>query len=393
VPEELTLKDVARRAGVTAPTLKRWAEGGVIPGYDGTWTPATAAHARIVARLRARGHSLRAIREAGEAGRLAFAYTEDLFPREAGPYTIDDAVRETGLEAALIERIYGAAGFSAWQLDRLNDDDLQLLRYISAVLAAGFPLVAFLQLVRVYGQALAQIADAEVRLFHLYVHEPLMRDGVPGMEMAEEMEGLARELLPLSSPIMDAMHQRFLAHFVEQDVVGHMEMDVDGALDLGRLRVCIAFADLAGYTRLTEELGDEMAVGAVERFVEAVANTLPEDARIVKTIGDEVMVVSSDGGALVDWAVGFQELVQDERPLPRIGLHFGEVVYRDGDYYGREVNLSARVVARAAGGEVLVTRPVVDAAGPHLDFQLIGEVKLKGFSHTTELFLATMAQE
>ena len=71
---------------------------------------------------------------------------------------------------------------------------------------------------RVYGQALAQIADAEVRLFHLYVHEPLMRDGVPGLEMAEEMEGLARELLPLASPIMDHVHQRFLQHFVEQDV-------------------------------------------------------------------------------------------------------------------------------------------------------------------------------
>jgi adenylate cyclase len=393
VTGELTLTGVARRAGVTPSTLKRWAESGVIPGYDGEWTPAAAAHARIVARLRERGHSLKAIRAAGAAGRLAFAYTEDLFPREAGPYSLDDAVKETGLEPALIERIYGAAGFSSAQLERLTDDDLQLLRYIAAVLAAGFPLVAFLQLVRVYGQALAQIADAEVRLFHLYVHEPLMRDGVPGMEMAEEMEGLARELLPLASPIMDAMHQRFLAHFVEQDVVGHMEMDLDGALDLGRLRVAIAFADLAGYTRLTEELGDELAVDAVERFVEAVENTLPDDARIVKTIGDEVMIVGSDAGGLVDWAVGFQALVRDERPLPRIGMHFGEVVYRDGDYFGREVNLSARVVARAAGGEVLVTRPVVGAAGNHLDFELIGEVKLKGFSEMTELFLATMGEE
>ncbi len=82
-------------------------------------------------------------------------------------------------------------GFSATATERLSDDDLEMLRYVADVLAAGFPLVAFLQLVRVYGQALAQIADAEVRLFHLYVHEPLMRDGVPGLEIAEEMEGLA----------------------------------------------------------------------------------------------------------------------------------------------------------------------------------------------------------
>ena len=62
---------------------------------------------------------------------------------------------------------------------------------MAAVLDAGFPLVALLQLVRVYAQSIRKIAEAEVRLFHLYVHEPLIRDGVPALEMAEEMEGLA----------------------------------------------------------------------------------------------------------------------------------------------------------------------------------------------------------
>jgi adenylate cyclase len=71
----------------------------------------------------------------------------------------------------------------------------------------------------------------------------------------------------------------------------------------------------------------------------------------------------------------------------------GECVYRDGDYYGREVNLAARVAARAAGGEVLVTRPVVDAAGGHLEFERIGEVRLKGFAEPTELFTASLADE
>src|SRR5207248_6309334 len=111
-----------------------------------------------------------------------------------------------------------------------------------------------------------------------------------------------------------------------------------------------------------EEAGEEEAVGAVERFVENVEHTLPDDARVIKTIGDEVMIVGSDPAALTDWAVGFQAL-HHERPLPRIGIHYGETLYRDGDYYGREVNLAARVAARAAGGEVIVTRPVVEASG------------------------------
>jgi adenylate cyclase len=180
-----------------------------------------------------------------------------------------------------------------------------------------------------------------------------------------------------------------MAYFVEQDVIGHMETDPAGeALELGRVRVAIAFADLAGYTRLTEEAGEEEAVDAVERFIEDVEVTLPEGARVIKTIGDEVMIVGSDASALVDWGVGFQSMVADRRPLPRIGLHYGLTLYRDGDYYGREVNQASRVAARAAGGEVVVTRDVVDLAGPHLEFERIGEVRLKGFDHATELFLA-----
>ena len=176
------------------------------------------------------------------------------------------------------------------------------------MLDAGLPLVAFLQLVRVYGQALAQIADAEVKLFHLYVHEPMIRDGAPVLDIAEELSDLASELLPLAGPIMDSVHQRLLQHFLEQDVVGHLELVADDAA-LGRVRVAIAFADLAGYTRLTEEVGEEEALEVVERFVELVGETLPDDARVIKTIGDEVMVVGTDASALADWAVGLVELL------------------------------------------------------------------------------------
>jgi len=385
---EPTLAEVARRLDVDPGTLRRWTRERIVPLRDGRWTPAAIALARIVARLRKRGHTLAEVRRAAHSGRLAFGYMEDLFPPPADVVSLQRAARETGLEPALIRRIWSSGGFSPSSLEEgVSEHDVQLLRYMAAVLSAGFPLVAFLQLVRVYGQALARIADAEVKLFHLFVHEPLIRDGVEGLQIAEEMEGLASELLPLAAPIMDHVHQRWLQHFIEQDVVGHLELEIDGESDLGRLRVGIAFADLAGYTRLTEEAGEEEALGVVERFVAAVSDTLPEDARVIKTIGDEVMVVGSDPSALVDWAVGFQ-LLHGERPLPRIGVHAGGALYRDGDYYGRAVNLASRVGARAAGGEVLVTRPVVEAADGHLDFEHIGEVRLKGFSEATELFLA-----
>ena len=384
----LSFQEAAERVGVATTTLRRWVRDGLVAPYDGSWSAAAVSHARIVARLRERGHSLQDIRQASDEGRLAFGYVEELFDAGEDVYTLEETARETGLEPALIERVLAALGTVPAHADRISAGDLRLLRYVATVLEAGLPLVALLQLLRVYGQAMARVADAEVRLFHLHVHEPLIRSGATGLETADEMVELTRRLLPLAAPVMDHVHQRYLQHFVEQDVVGHMESDLgDDSIDLGRMRVAIAFADLAGYTRLTEEAGELEAVDAVERFVEAVESSLPDDARVIKTIGDEVMIVGSDPSALIEWAVAFQA-GQEDRTLARIAIHYGNALYREGDYYGRDVNIASRVAARAGGGEVLVTRPVVERAGRDLEFDRIAEIRLKGFTESTELFIA-----
>ncbi|HTB69529.1 MAG TPA: adenylate cyclase regulatory domain-containing protein [Solirubrobacteraceae bacterium] len=388
---EPTLAQVAARAGVSPATVRRWIAMGLVPGYEGRWTPAAVAYVRVVARLRARGHTLAEIRHASEAGQLAVGPIEDLLGGPEGRYTIREAARASGLEAALIKRILAAIGLGSPPPELLSDEDLEMLRYVATVLEAGLPSDAFLQLARVYGQAIAQIAEAEVRLIHLYVHEPLMRAGMPNVEIAEEMEGLARELIPFVVPLLRYTHDRLLGHFVEQDVIGHMESALaESSSEAGRVRVAIVFADLAGYARLTIERGDEEALAAVERFVEQVEQTLPTDARVIKMLGDEVMVVGPDAGGLVRWAVGLGAARAGDPPA-RIGMHYGDALYRDGDYYGREINQAARVVARAGGGEVLVTRPVVDVAAglDGVRFERIGEVGLKGFSEPTELFIAS----
>ena len=392
----MTLAQAAERVGVRPATLRRWVDRGLIPEYAGEWNRAAIGTARVVARMRERGHSLADIARATEEGRLAFGFLEELFPSDRARVSVPEAAEATGLEEALVRRLVSGLGMSSEQSDSVTEDEVQLLRYVEAVLASGFPLVALLQLVRVYGQAMARIADAEVRLFHLYVHEPLMRSGSSGVETAEQMHAISREVLPLAGPVLDHIHQRYLQHFIEQDVVGHMEVDLEGGtIDLGRMRVAIAFADLSGYTRLTEEEGELTAVDAVERFLDAIEATLPDEARVIKTIGDEAMIVGSDPTKLTDWAVGFQSL-HTERPLPRIAIHYGVALYRDGDYYGREVNIASRVAARSAAGEVLVTRPVVVAAAgssPHLEFDAIGEVKLKGFTEPTEILIARQRAE
>jgi len=387
--ETISLSEAARRSGVSAATLKRWAGEKVVPVKRGRWTPAAAAQARVVARMRERGHSLEELKKAGGEGRLAHGFVEDIFPRPEQTVTVEEAAEETGLEQELIERLLVILGTPIERERTLTVEDLEAVRRCAQVLEAGFPLVAFLQLVRVYVQSLRRIADAEVRLFHLYVHEPMIRDGVPELEMAEEMGELAAGILPFATPLFEYLHTRYLRFFNEQDVVGHMESEFGSeARDLGRLPVTLCFIDLAGFTRYTEEEGDEEALDMVERFVETVEATLPPEATIVKTIGDEVMVVSPDARSLTEWAVGFLAFFQ-ERPQPRVGIHYGEAVYRDGDYFGTGVNLTHRVVTRALGGEVLVTDRVAASlqGSEYLECEPIGEVELKGFPTPTPLFI------
>src|SRR5689334_6065115 len=102
-----SLTDVARALSISPATLRRWVAEGLVPLRDGEWTPAALAQARIIARMRARGHELEQLRAAAKEGRLAYGYLEDLFPdHSAGTCTLDDAASATGLEPELIRRLW-----------------------------------------------------------------------------------------------------------------------------------------------------------------------------------------------------------------------------------------------------------------------------------------------
>jgi len=388
--EPISLAEAARRSGVPASTLKRWAAQRIIDASGG-WTAGAASQARVVARMRDRGHSLREIRSAVRDGRLAFGSVEELLPAPQRHHTRAEAAAMVGIEEELVERVMTLLGTPMAMTDRISDEDVEALRRMAAALDNGFPLIALLQLVRVFAQAGRRIAEAEVRLFHLFVHEPMIRDGVPPLEMAAQMERMASELLPAVAPVLGYIHGRYLRFYMEQDVVGHMEADLPLTRSHpDRVSMAFCFVDLTGFTRFTEEEGDEQALDLVERFTETVEATLPADATVVKTIGDEVMIVSSEPRMLAEWAVGLLTMF-DERPRPRVAIHWGDAVYRDGDYFGGDVNLAHRVVTRALAGEVLVTRAAVAVIGesPHLDLEPIGEVALKGLPEPTDLYLAT----
>ena len=104
----MSLADAARELDVSPATLRRWAQDGLVPLPDGEWTRGSLAHARIVSRLRARGHSMDEIREASRSGRLAYGFMEDLFPPRSPTYSLEEAAEACGLEPALLERIWSA---------------------------------------------------------------------------------------------------------------------------------------------------------------------------------------------------------------------------------------------------------------------------------------------
>lgn len=386
--ERISLNEAARRAGVSPATLTRWADEKVVPVRKGRWTAAAAAQARIVARMRERGHSLDELKEAGKEGKLSFGVAEDIFMDTSERFTLEEASEEIGLPVEVIVRIMTVLGTPVEREPTLSGRDVEAFKLVGEVAEAGLPVEALLQLTRVYAQAVRRIADAEVRLFHLFVHEPMIRDGLTEIEMAEELGDLARRSSPTAVPLFSYLHDRYVSYFLEQDVVGHMESDFGGDTNLDQVRTTLCFIDLTGFTKFTEQEGDSTAFSVIEQFTETVEATLPADASIVKTIGDEVMVVSPDPVSLTEWSVGFLALFTD-RPKPRAGIHHGAVVFRDGDYFGSQVNLAHRVVNRALGGEVLITDAVASSIAEHPDLETdpIGEVDLKGFPVPTPLFL------
>ncbi len=159
-----------------------------------------------------------------------------------------------------------------------------------------------------------------------------------------------------------------------------------------RIQATIAFVDMAGFTAITEAQGDEDAADLANMFAEITRSALAPGDRLVKTIGDAVLVTSADAAAGLSLIERLWTAAAAEPRLPtlRAGLHHGEAIERDGDVFGAAVNLAARVAAEAHAAEVLGTLPIAEAARdlgiPVID---IGEVALKNVRRTT--FLYSMA--
>jgi adenylate cyclase len=241
-----------------------------------------------------------------------------------------------------------------------------------------------LEVARVMGETMARVADCVREL----VGEAFSDGGASEHELGLAYADIARQLTPELGPILEYILHAHLIEQVRNDVVVRAE-EASGQSVPGSREVTVAFADLVGYTRLGTQV-DTAELGAVARRLGVLAHEAARPpVRLVKTLGDGVMLVSPDPVALIGAVLNMVEATReegDEFPELRAGVAAGPALSRGGDWYGHTVNLAARITGIARPGSVVATRDTRVAAGDAFDWSFMGERRMKGIGKPVRLF-------
>lgn len=363
----LDVDALAARTGEPVSTIRRYIAAGLLADSE-EFEAIDVERVRLVQILGRRGiDPSDAIARLQAKPELFDRYIAQLHPDGDYPaISVDDVTTELGIDRALVARLWDAAGLSA-AADLLTAADLEAVRGLSVAIDIGFPEEALVQMLRVYADALNRVGEAEARLFHFYVHEPLRATGIEPAALAEATVAATDQLLSIVEPTVLFFHRRGLTRAARDDLVLHLAEDA-GLLppddETGRLMAAVSFIDLARFTALTDAMGDGAATEILDRFSQMVRRAvLSCGGRVVKQIGDAFMLVFDDAGSAVSCALDIRDVALAEPQFlgTRQGLHWGPVLYREGDYYGATVNVAARIVAEASADQVLASREVVSA--------------------------------
>ncbi len=290
--------------------------------------------------------------------------------------TAEEAAAKSGLDFETAQRFNRALGFPdvAPTAQEFSERDVEVLSSLKALLDLGIPVQELIAVTRVYGQSLAAIADAETRLFNDYFVKPLVGEGRSLSEVEDRLEPLVNEQLDTLGDALDYVHRRHLAMALPNLTVGRDE-------DVGE-QAAIAFADLVDFSRLADKMHGTELGELVDCFEDVVTDlTADPNVRVVKMIGDAAMIAGRDPRAVLAAAAGIVERVNDDDRLPgaRAGVDFGNVIPQAGDYFGRPVNVAARLVAFARPGTTVVSQELIDAVGADaVETSKIGTHRLKG---------------
>ena len=314
-----------------------------------------------------------------EAAARALRARRTLTPREVA--------ESGGLSVEETAELLRAFGLPAPGPDEpaLSEEEAHVLREMARLRDVWRPEV-YLQIARVYGQALAHTAQTEVQLFRLYTERDLReRGGEEGF--AEALHETLEQLLPLADPILTGVHRRWLEHELEQADVRDAELHGPAAEMPGAVDVALLFCDLKGFTAYAEAEGDAAAVEAIERFAAIVDEQRGEHGHVVKALGDGYMLSYPTASEAVSAAVRlFEHVHADGGPRLHASVHAGVAVFREGDYFGRSVNLAARLLAVARGGELLASEVVVQRTAGEFKWKHVGLEPIRGFPDPVDVW-------
>jgi adenylate cyclase len=318
-------------------------------------------------------------------GRVESIYGGRLF--EAGsPIALEAAAAQTGLEPDQLRQLTSALGFS-WGL---RVSDVEVLEALRAALDSGLPWEAILGATRVIGDSLRRIADTEIRVVHVYIHERLTAAGASEEEVEQLIFGIEQNLAPLMDPMLRWLHREYLLEAMMEDAFFHLPDAEKRAGGLGSVEATIAFVDVASFTALAEASGDDAAMLVLDRIDTIVRRLLVErDGKLVKQVGDGFMLAFRDPAAAVHFAVATQaELARyPELPAIRVGINTGPALYRTGDYLGSAVNIASRVATAAMPGQILLTEVVATAASKAgIEVEEVGVRVMRGVDDPLPLY-------
>ena len=357
---------------------------GLLQGLEGE---ARDKRLRLLERLAAEGFSEPELVKAVKENRLALLPVERVL---GGTYTAGEVEERTGLPDGTIARIRRQQGLPAPGSDDrvFSDEDVEAAKSMKLFLDAGFADDRVDEITRVLGEGMGRLSATIAASFV----ETFLEAGESEDEVAPRFAQLAEQLTPAFAPILVAAFTAHLRDSVQRGVLGLAELeagDIAGAQDLA-----VCFADLVGFTRLggQVEVGE---LGTVAGRLASLSTSLTQPpVRLVKTIGDAAMFVSSEPAPLVEVALKLVNAFEEEElPSLRAGIAFGPALQRAGDYYGNSVNLASRVTGVARPGSVLCTREIRDAAGDRFGWSAAGRHKLKGVSGPTLLYRARHSGE
>lgn len=292
---------------------------------------------------------------------------------DTGRYTLDEVAERTGLDVTLLGRIRAAAGLPT--AERLSDNDVRWAELVSGLLDV-LPLEVVMRSARARGAALATIARADVSMIRDELMLPMRQAGADELTMSVALAEMARSLEPVARELLEADYRLHL-----QAQLGSELVAVAARSEAQEVELSVGFVDVVGYTALSARIDPAGLDQVLDRFEQHIIDVVAgrTDVHVVKYLGDAVMLVAPDpiplAHAMLDLTSEIEFLA--DAPL-RGGIAHGDVLVREGDYFGPPVNLAARLTDIARPWRVLAADELHEALSTVFDTRRILPTRIRG---------------